>query len=144
MPILPQYGPSLLVECKNALALAEDLVAEWLAKWMFKDVNDGPAKARGIAKRLADHSSFKSHGRPIHREAASEMGLGVDHLESDQALQDLARTIYHACSHVFGATPAVKIVENHLGRAYVKQQMTMPMPQQVEQQKQQPAPAKTP
>jgi hypothetical protein len=125
VPILPQYGPSLLVQCRNALDLAEDLVAEWLSKWMLRDQDEHEAKARTIAQRLADHTTFKSHGRPIHRETAVEMGLIVEQLEDDQRLQDLVLTIYHACSHVFSATPSVKIVENHLGRAYVKQQQQM-------------------
>lgn len=127
VPILPQYGPSLLIQCKNALALAEDLVSEWLSRWMFRNDDDGTVKARAIAKRLADHTTFKSHGRPIHRDAALEMGLVVDPLEADQTFQDLVLTVYHACSHVFSASPAVKIVENHLGRAYVRQQQQMVM-----------------
>lgn len=132
VPILPQYGPSLLVQCQNALALAEDLVAEWLSRWMFHDQDGRDAKARSVAKRLSDHSAFKSHGRPIHRDAAVAMGLVVEQLEDDQLFQDLVLTIYHACSHVFSATPSVKIVENHLGRAYVKQQqMVVQMPAQV-------------
>jgi hypothetical protein len=92
---------------------------------MFHEQSDREVRARSIAKRLADHSAFKSHGRPIHREAALEMGLAIERLEDDQTFQDLVLTVYHACSHVFGATAAVKIVENHLGRAYVKQQRTL-------------------
>ena len=53
------------------------------------------------------------------------MGLVVDDLESDQEVQDLVLTIYHACSHVFAATSCVKIVENQMGRAYVKSQQVL-------------------
>ena len=34
-------------------------------------------------------------------------------------------TVYHACSHVFAATSCVKIVENQMGRAYVKSQQVL-------------------
>ncbi len=125
MPILPQYGPSLLVQCMNALDLAEGLVAEWLRTWMFAPLGRRKAarKALAVARRLSDHTKFKSHGRPIHRDAAKEMGLVVDDLEADQVLQDLVLTVYHATTHTFTATAAVKIIENHLGRAFVKSQV---------------------
>lgn len=126
IPILPHYGPSLLVQCINALDLAEGLVAEWLRTWMFAPLGRQKAsrKALAIARRLADHTKFKSHGRPIHRDAAKEMGLVVDDLEADQELQDLVLTVYHATMHTFSATPAAKMIENHLGRAFMKSQVT--------------------
>lgn len=128
VPILPQYGPSLLVQCENALRLAQELVAEWLSSWMLQKDSDRDSKARSIAQQLADHTAFKSHGRPIHRDAARRMGLTVEDLESDQVFQDLVLTVFHACSHVFTNTAAVKIVENHLGRAFVKQQQQLMVP----------------
>lgn len=125
IPILPQYGPSLLVQCMNALALAEDLVSEWLRTWMLAPLGTAKAarKARRIALRLADHSKFKSHGRPIHRMAARSMGLKIEDLEKDQKFQDLVLTVFHVTMHTFGATAAVKIIENQLGRAFVKSQI---------------------
>jgi hypothetical protein len=127
VPILPQYGPSLLIECENALQLARELVTEWLRRWMFKDQPDGEKRAKEVAARLSDHSKFKSHGRPIHREAAIAMGLVIENLEADQDFQDLVLSIFHACSHTFSNTGAVKIVENHLGRAFLKQQQVVMM-----------------
>jgi hypothetical protein len=124
MPILPQYGPSLLVQCMNALTLAEELVSEWLRTWMFASLGPDEASARSlsIAKKLADHTQFKSHGRPIHRDAARSMGLCVADLEEDQKFQDLVLTVFHATTHTFAATAAVKIIENQLQRAFVKSQ----------------------
>lgn len=121
-PILPIYGPSLLIQSKNALLLAEELVTEWLTRWMFADDPDAKAKATAVAKQLADHSAFKSHGRPIHRDRAKQMGIVVDDLEVDQAFQDLVLSVYHATTHTFNGTGAVKIIENHLGRAFLKAQ----------------------
>jgi hypothetical protein len=124
IPILPQYGPSLLVQCFNALNLAEDLVAEWLRTWMLAPLGRDKAarKARSIARKLADHTKFKSHARPIHRDAATDLGLVVEKLEADQGFQDLVLTVYHATMHAFTGTAAAKIIENHLGRAFVKMQ----------------------
>lgn len=133
IPILPQYGPSLLVQCMNALNLAEDLVSEWLRTWMLAPL--GPykssRKARSIAKKLADHTQFKSHGRPIHRDAARGMGLCIEDLEKDQTLQDLVLSVFHATTHTFSATAAVKVIENQLGRAFVKSQFVHQMQAQL-------------
>ncbi|MDX2119835.1 MAG: serine protease [Gemmatimonadota bacterium] len=141
IPILPQYGPSLLIQCYNALDLAEELVAEWLRTWMLAPLGAKTArrKAKAIATWLSDHTSFKSHGRPIHRDLAKAKGLVVDDLEHDQVLQDLVLTVFHATTHTFGATPAAKIVENHLGRAFVLQQSLQNVQLQLAAPPQQPA-----
>ena len=48
------------------------------------------------------------------------MGLKIIRLEDDQKLQDLVLSVHHATSITFSATPAAKIIENHLGKAYVQ------------------------
>lgn len=121
-PILPLYGPSLLIQCYNALELAEELASEWLAKWMFAGDRKGKKKAKEIARRLADHTRYKSHGRPIHRDAARASGLRIVDLEADQRLQDLVLSVFHASTHTFASTAAVKLIENHQGRAFIKMQ----------------------
>ncbi|MDP3774292.1 MAG: hypothetical protein Q8Q85_08500 [Gemmatimonadales bacterium] len=128
LPMLSQYGPALLKQCENALALAEDLVAEWLARWMFKGKLDAETIARSIAGQLRDHGSFKSHGRHITRDKAQAMGLAIVPLEADQQFQDLALSVFHATTHTFGATACVKIIENHLGKAFVKLQQAIQVP----------------
>lgn len=120
LPILSQYGPGLLIQCQNAIALSTALVEEWLTKYMFKGANK--EKASEIAKLLASHSDHKSHGRHLSLESVQKMGLVVTELEKDHKLQELVLSVYHAAMHTFGGTGAVKVIENHLGRAYVKLQ----------------------
>jgi hypothetical protein len=81
-----------------------------------------PEKAKGIAAYLAKHDNFKSHGRFINRDKAREQGLVIEDLESDQKLQDAVLSVFHAATHTLMATGAVKIIENHLGKAFVKAQ----------------------
>lgn len=126
-PILPLYGPSLLVQCYNALELAEELASEWLATWMFAGDPKRKRKAKEIARRLADHTRYKSHGRPIHRDAARQIGLKIYDLENDQMLQDLVLSVFHATTHAFGSTNAAKIIENQSGRAFIKMQLVQQM-----------------
>ena len=121
LPMIEQYGPALLVECKNAIELSENLVLEWLTKYMFKNDESSKEIAENIAKVLADHSRFKSHGRHIDREQAKKIGLKIIDLEEDEKLQDLVLSVFHATTHTFGGTGAVKIIENHLGNAFIKQ-----------------------
>ena len=128
LPMLSQYGPALLVQCREALDLSKELVSEWLTKYMFAGDSEAPRKVQKIANALADHKTFKTHGRHIGREQARSFGLTIDDLEVDQKLQDLVLSIYHATSHTFNGTGAVKIIENHLGRAYVKSVPVVPVP----------------
>jgi hypothetical protein len=121
LPMLSQYGPDILVQCTDASSLSEQIVKEWLARFMFRDEAGGRRKARKIAKWLADHRRFKTHGRHIPRTELEAKGLRIEHLEDDQDAQDLFLSVFHATTHTFNMTPAAKIIENHLGKAFIKQ-----------------------
>jgi len=123
LPILGQYGPALLIQCKDAIELSQQLVSEWLATYMFADLADADDRAKLIAEYLADHKQFKTHSRHINRNTAKEIGLLIEDLEKDQILQDLVLSVFHSTTHTFGGAGAVKIIENHLGKAFVKQQL---------------------
>lgn len=120
LPILSQYGPSLLVECQNALDLSRLLAAQWLELYMLKGNPNAKKIANDISQKLADNKSFKSHGRHIDRDQAKQMGFIIEDLEKDQIFQDLVLSVFHATNHTFNATPVVKIIENHNGKAFLK------------------------
>ncbi len=133
-PMLAQYGPALLVQCENALKLAENLAAEWIRTWMLGATKGKKVaiKARSIAKALRDHKRFKSHARHISRDQARAIGLLVTDLEVDQTFQDLVLSVYHATTLAFdNPAGAVKIIENQLGRAFVKLHRTVQIPVQM-------------
>jgi len=121
LPMLNQYGPDLLVLCERANELSKELVQGWLETYMFKAEPDRADKAKSVAEWLADHGNFKSHGRHISRNDLETHGLKVKHLEEDQIEQDLFLSVLHATTHTFNGTQAVKIIENHLGKAFIKQ-----------------------
>jgi len=128
LPILRQYGPDLLIRCQLAQKLSESLVETWLTQYMFGGAQK--AKAKAIAKKLASHATFMSHNRFIDRSEVKALGLNVIDLEADQALQDNVLSVFHAATHTFNMTPTVKIIENHLGKAFLKmgqQVLTMGM-----------------
>jgi len=128
LPIVEQYGPALIVECEHAIELSKELVLDWLIRYMFSGDRRAEEKSERVANTLADHSLFKSHGRHIHREQAKEMGLKIENLEDDDDLQDLVLSVFHATTHTFDGTPAVKIIENQFGRAFIKHHQKIVIP----------------
>lgn len=139
IPILPQYVPALIIECQNAIDLSKELVTNWLKEYMFKNDDNPIKKGEEIALILSDEQNkFKSHSRHISREQAKSMNLKIEDLESNQKLQDLFLSIFHATTHTFTGTDAVKIIENHNGKAFIRQErkvfIPMPTPQIPEKQ----------
>ena len=120
MPIIRTYAPGLLNQCQNSQALASNLVAGWLERYMFCGEPDPQVHARSVADWLGDYDSFQSHGRRVGRDQARDHGLHVVDLEADQTLQDAVLSVHHATMLTFTGTPAVKIIENHVGRAWIK------------------------
>lgn len=136
VPILEQYGPALIVQCKEQLRLARELVRTWLKQYMFAGLSNKSARASGVARALANHSAFKSHGRHIDREDARNLGgagqgLLIEDLESDQRFQDHVLSVYHATMITFTSSGVSKIVENHNGRAFIKALMAPSLPEAV-------------
>jgi hypothetical protein len=62
IPILQQMGPSLLVQCDNAIELSKTLVRQWLSRYMFDGDSESEKKANEVTEYLGAHSNFKSHG----------------------------------------------------------------------------------
>ena len=69
---------------------------------------------------MSNNKLFKTHGRKISRDQLEKKGLRIQHLEKNQMEQDLFLSVFHAATHTFPVTPAVKIIENHNGRAFIK------------------------
>lgn len=121
-PMLPQYGPDLLVKSENAIQLSRQLVRQWLARYMFAELpeNERNARAEEISNWLGDHNAFRTHGKHIHRSELEKHRLNITQLEDDQKLQDLVLSVYHATTHTFANSRCVKIIENHLGMGFFK------------------------
>lgn len=120
--LLNQYGPSIITQCENYIKMSEALVRDWLNRFMFKNESAQTKNStiNSIASFLANHDNFKSHGRHISREKAEKIGLRIEHLEDDAVFQDLLLSVFHATTHTFSSTPAMKIIENQKGKAFIK------------------------
>ncbi len=127
LPMLSQYGPDLLVKCEWALEMSRDLVKRCLETYMFEKEDDCSEKSTRISDWLAGHENFMSHARHIPRSEIVKHGMKVCLMEEDPTLQDLALSVFHATTQTFTNTPAIKIVENHMGRAFVKMHVAQPI-----------------
>jgi hypothetical protein len=96
------------------------MVRQWLEQFMLRGQPDAPKVAEDAARWFADYEYFGSHSRQVTLQDVLARGLKGVALESDQALQDAVLSVHHTYAHTFNGTAAVKIIENHLGRAWVK------------------------
>ena len=86
---------------------------------------------------LAELSQSAAQGSPpdfdgVRRRCLADLHRHTDALEDDDKLQDLGLSVFHATTHTFAATPAVKVVENHAGRAFIKRHFVAPPAQAVQ------------
>jgi hypothetical protein len=131
VPILREYGPSLLAQCDNHLALARELVSKWLKSYMFANDSNAELKAEHVAKYLADHNNFRSHSRRVGIADLQALGVDVLDMRTDSALHAAIRDLYTAIMLTFSNTAAYKIFENSNRDALIGQvQLNVPQTSQ--------------
>jgi ClpP class serine protease len=119
-PIIAKYSPTLIGECEKAISWSKEMVKEWLLSGMLRDEENNEQIVDKIIKDLSDHALTKSHARHISYSKAKDIGLKVSLLEDDPKLQGAVLSVHHSCIHTLSSTGAYKIIENHLGVAYIK------------------------
>jgi ATP-dependent protease ClpP protease subunit len=127
--IISKYHPTFLGECQNSIEWSEKLAFDWLKRNMC---NGDESRTKKILKEFSDHKTNKSHARHISKEKCKEIGVSIVDMEIDNELQDLILTVHHSFMHTFAHSTATKIVENHLGIAYVES-IPIQMPVQMQQ-----------
>lgn len=115
--IISKYHPTFLIACRQAIDWSEKIAKNALLQNMCSDSVDSVDK---ILKVFSDHSIQKSHSRHISMQECKEAGVAIIEMEADNTLQDMILTAHHAFMHTMTHTNAVKIVENHLGVAYIE------------------------
>ena len=119
-PIIAKYSPTLIGECEKAIDWSNEMTREWLQTGMFSAEQNSDDKINNIIKELGDHALTKSHARHLSIERCRDIGLKIKTLEENDKFQDAVLSLHHACMLTFSATRAFKIVENHLGIAFIK------------------------
>ena len=118
--VLGKYQPTFVSQCEQAVEMAEKFVHKRLVDNMLKDDPDAEAKASAIVQGLSDVDVNKSHARHIHIDDCEALGLVIERLEDDQALQEAVLTVHHCYMHSLSVSGAAKIVENHTGATFMK------------------------
>ncbi len=120
LPILQQYAPSLLQECRNRQALSERLVSSWLEQYMFAGEGNAAAHARDVAAKLNEHNFWLAHGRRVDLKwLKDDAHVKVLDLSTKPALEAAVWGLHLAISITFTSSGAFKIVENSQGDALV-------------------------
>ena len=138
LPIIRQYGPSFLQECHNQVSLSQELVANWLKSYMFKDEPDAETRATRVAEWLATHDNFKTHSRAVGRDQLLEIDPNLKIRTLAAVSEDFCAAImavYWSIQVTFEGTTAFKIIEHaSADAAYIRLQQQLqgvlqPMPQ---------------
>lgn len=121
--ILQQYHPTFLGQCQQAIDWTKKFVGDQLREVMFEGDPDAAQKAQHIVDVLSDADEHKSHERHIPIAKCRDIGLKVVALEDDNDLQELVLTVHHCYMFALMNTGTFKIIENHKGAAFAKQQV---------------------
>jgi hypothetical protein len=119
-PIIAKYNPTLIGECQKAISWSQEMVKDWLSNGMLKDDQNPAAKAESIVGELGSHALTKSHARHLSASKCKDIGLKIEMMEDDDKLQNAIMSVHHACIHTLTSTGAIKIIENHEGKAFVQ------------------------
>ncbi len=154
LPILQQYAPSLLQECRNRQELSKKLVSTWLEAFMFSGKPDAAKHAADVATKLNDHNYWLAHGRRVDLKWLENEGIDVLDMSKDPNLEAAVWALHLAISITFTSSGAFKIVENgggdallglaQVGIQLIPQLIPQPMPQQPPQLPGQPHPKPQP
>lgn len=125
--IISKYHPTFLGDCKKAIDWSQSMVKEWLCNNMLSDHENPEADARIIVEKLSSHEETFTHSRHIHIDECKRLGIkvipleGLDNNSHEECkdLQDCVLTIHHTYMQTFSNSNAVKIIENHLGKAMI-------------------------
>ena len=120
--ILRQLHPTFLQQCDYAIGWTRSFVRQCLKDNMFSGDPDAAKQVNRIVRKLMDLDTNKGHSKHLHFQECIDVGLNVEMMEDDPDLQDLILTTHHCYMHTLANTNAFKIIENHLGRAFIKQQ----------------------
>lgn len=119
-PIIAKYNPTLIGECQKAIDWSQQMVKEWLTSGMLARQTDSDKLADEIIKELGDHALTLSHSRHLSADRCKTIGLTVEFIEDNPALQDAVLSVHHAYIQTLSATEAFKIIENQQGVAYIQ------------------------
>ena len=89
---------------------SSQLIKLWLKSGMFPNAKDD--EINSIVRKLNEHDLSKEHSRHFDKNYCKSIGLIIEDLESDGDFQDKVLSVHHSFMISFGASSAVKIIQN--------------------------------
>ena len=119
---MKKYPIAFFYSVIDAINLSSALLSDWLLQYQFEneDKKTSKKKVKRIVSKL--NANNKSHSRHFTSDFCKQLGLNIIDLEADQKLQELVLSVHHAFIITIDATPATKIIENHIGARYISSQ----------------------
>jgi len=125
IPMLQALSPGELQSAENALSFAKTLVADWLARYKFKNWNthsttgiavtgeEKKLRANEIANTLCDHKKWLTHGRSIKISDLEAMRLRITDYSKQPDLAEAIRRYHTLLQMLFDSTNIYKVFETH-------------------------------
>lgn len=83
VPLLEKFDPALIDMCRKALNRSQRFAERFLRERMLRE---HPEKISNVASRLNDNTQWLSHGAVINCDGATDLGLNVEYLKTDDPL----------------------------------------------------------
>lgn len=83
VPLLEKFDPALIDVCRKALNRSQRFAERFLTERMLRE---HPDKVTLVAGRLNDNKQWLSHGAVINCDGATDLGLTVEYLKTDDPL----------------------------------------------------------
>ena len=119
--MIAQISPGELSGVYHSLEYAKDLVREWLVRYKFQKWTETETqklpvtesmkrkRAAEIARDLAQHSRWRSHGRSIKADDLRQIGLRITSIEANASLADVVYRIQTVCRTILASSTAYKL-----------------------------------
>lgn len=126
--MIAQITPDEIKGVENSLNYGQELVSRFLCEYKFKNwettetnekkVTEEYKKNRAdeIAEKLADHSTWKSHGRSLKLKTLEKIGLKIKNINDDNNISELIERIHILLRLIFSSSGTYKIVATEDGR----------------------------
>ena len=116
IPLIEKHSLEILEICQDAEHLAQELVRDWLKRYMFKEDESKIDIIEEAVSFFSSYDSHKIHSRPLFYEKIKDLELKITVAESP--LRELMREAYIWVSGWFSISPMVKLFENSKGLSW--------------------------
>jgi ClpP class serine protease len=113
--VFAKYPPAFISDCERSVQGARAMVKGWLKGNMLRSNDDPERAAEAIVEKLMDYKGTSEHGQHFLIDKCKDIGLNINSIEDDQALQEDILSVHHAYMATFAKTTAIKLIDNSSG-----------------------------